>query len=94
MPVGMWVSRTAESVVLTDWPPGPAGAVDVDADVLVGDVDLVGLLEHRHDLDGGERGLPAALVVERADPHQAVGAGLDRERAVGVRARGWRRSPT
>ena len=23
MPVGMWVSRTAESVVLTDWPPGP-----------------------------------------------------------------------
>ena len=22
-PVGMWVSRTAESVVLTDWPPGP-----------------------------------------------------------------------
>ena len=23
MPVGMWVIRTAESVVLTDWPPGP-----------------------------------------------------------------------
>ena len=23
MPVGMWVMRTAESVVLTDWPPGP-----------------------------------------------------------------------
>ena len=23
VPVGMWVSRTAESVVLTDWPPGP-----------------------------------------------------------------------
>lgn len=23
MPVGMWVSRTAESVVLTPWPPGP-----------------------------------------------------------------------
>ena len=22
-PVGMWVMRTAESVVLTDWPPGP-----------------------------------------------------------------------
>ena len=62
-----------------------AGAVDVDADVLVGDVDLVGLLEHRHHLDRGERRLPAALVVERADPHQPVGAGLDRERAVGVR---------
>ncbi len=23
MPVGMWVIRTAESVVLTLWPPGP-----------------------------------------------------------------------
>ena len=23
MPVGLWVMRTAESVVLTDWPPGP-----------------------------------------------------------------------
>ena len=23
MPVGLWVSRTAESVVLTDWPPEP-----------------------------------------------------------------------
>ena len=85
MPVGMCVSRTAESVVLTRLAAGPAGAVDVDADLLLGDVDLVGLLEHRDHLDGGERRLPAALVVERADPHQPVGAGLDRERAVGVR---------
>ncbi len=23
IPVGRWVIRTAESVVLTDWPPGP-----------------------------------------------------------------------
>ncbi|CAI8348684.1 MAG: Uncharacterised protein [Acidimicrobiales bacterium AG-410-I20] len=23
IPVGLWVIRTAESVVLTDWPPGP-----------------------------------------------------------------------
>ncbi len=23
MPVGIWVMRTALSVVLTDWPPGP-----------------------------------------------------------------------
>ena len=23
IPVGTWVMRTAESVVLTDWPPGP-----------------------------------------------------------------------
>ena len=37
-----------------------------------------------HDLDRGEAGLAAALVVERADPHQAVGAALDAEVAVGV----------
>ncbi len=36
-------------------------------------------------LDVGERRLAPALVVERADPHQPVGALLDRERAVGVR---------
>ena len=30
MPVGMWVIRTAESVVLTPWPPGPRGAEHVD----------------------------------------------------------------
>ena len=23
IPVGLWVMRTAESVVFTDWPPGP-----------------------------------------------------------------------
>ena len=23
IPVGLWVIRTAESVVFTDWPPGP-----------------------------------------------------------------------
>ena len=23
IPVGRWVMRTAESVVFTDWPPGP-----------------------------------------------------------------------
>ena len=37
MPVGRWVIRTAESVVLTLWPPGPEDAEDVDAQVLVVD---------------------------------------------------------
>ncbi len=65
---------------------GPGGAVDVDADLVVGDVDLVGLLEGGDDLDGGEAGLAAALVVVFADAHDAVGALLDREGAVGVGA--------
>ena len=46
---------------------------------------MVGGFHHRKHLDLGERGLPAALVVERTDPHQPVGALLDRQRAVGVR---------
>ena len=86
--------RTAESVVLTDWPPGPHGAEDVDLDVVLGDLDLVGLLDERDDLDGGEAGLAAALVVERADPHEPVGAGLDATACRRRRARRPRRSPT
>ena len=85
MPVGRWVSRTAESVVFTPWPPGPGRAVDVDAQLLLVDLDVVGALHHRRHLDPGERGLPAALVVERRDADEPVGALLDRERAVGER---------
>ena len=49
IPVGLWVIRTAESVVLTDWPPGPGGAVDVDLQVVLVDLDLdlLGLGQHR-----------------------------------------------
>ena len=48
IPVGLWVIRTAESVVLTDWPPGP-GAVDVDLEVVLVDLDLdlLDLRQHR-----------------------------------------------
>ncbi len=54
MPVGTCVSRTAESVVLTDWPPRTGGAVDVDADVVLVDVDVVGGLHHGQHLDLGD----------------------------------------
>ncbi len=78
--------RTAESVVLTDWPPGAGGAEDVDADVaLGGDVDLGRLLHERDDLDRGEGRLALVGRAERADPGEAMGAGLDRERAERVR---------
>ena len=78
--------RTAESVVLTLCPPGPRRAEHVDPDLVLGDVDVVGLLDDRQHLDAGEAGLAAALVVERRDAHQAVGALLDREGAVARRA--------
>src|SRR5664279_1396867 len=60
----------------------PGRPEDVDADVLLGDVDVVGLFGHGKHLDTGERGLAAALVVERRDPYQPVRALLDRQRAV------------
>src|SRR3954451_11464509 len=46
-------------------PTGPRGAEDVHADLVLGDVHVVGLLDDRQHLDPGEGGLPPALVVER-----------------------------
>jgi len=63
---------------------GAAGAEDVDLDLIVRDLDRVRRLDERNDLDRGERGLPATLVVEGRDAHEAMGACLDRKGAVGV----------
>ena len=55
-PLGRWVMRTAESVVLTLWPPGPGGALDLHPQVLVLvdlDLHLVGLGQDGH--RGGRR---------------------------------------
>src|SRR5664280_2371801 len=72
----------------------PGRPEDVDADVLLGDVDVVGLFGHGKHLDTGERGLAAALVVERRDPYQPVRALLDRQRPVRERRLdGERRRP-
>jgi hypothetical protein len=40
MPVGRWVMRTAESVLLTCWPPEPEARLGVDAELLVDELDL------------------------------------------------------
>ena len=55
---------------------GAAGAEDVFADVFVVDFDLDRIGDLGRDVDRGEAGLPLAFGVERADPHQAVHAGL------------------
>ena len=83
MPVGLWVMRTAESVVLTDWPPGPGGAVDVDLQVVRVDLDLdlLGLGQHR---DGRRRGVDAALRLGLRHPLHAVRAALVLEDGVGA----------
>ena len=85
MPVGRWVIRTAESVVLTLCPPGPEDRNTSIRRSASGMSMWSVCLGHREHLDPRERGLAAALVVERRDPDQPVGALLDRQRAVRVR---------
>src|SRR6478735_12361904 len=58
---------------------GSTRAEDVDLQLVLGDVDGVVALDERDDLDGGEARLATALIVERADPHEAVRARLDGE---------------
>ena len=68
--------RTAESVVLTDCPPGPGRPVDVDAQVVLVDLDLAGVVdlgEHEH---AGRGGVDAALRLRHGDPLHAVHAAL------------------
>ncbi len=76
MPVGMCVRRTAESVVLTDWPPGPERAEHVDADVVGVELDFADLLdlgEHEH---AGRGGVDAALRLGCGHALHAVHAAL------------------
>ena len=65
---------------------GPAGAVRVDPQVVLVDLDrrLVG--QERRDDDLRERGVAAVGAVERAQPHQPVHAALGLEEPVGVLA--------
>ncbi len=60
IPVGRWVIRTAESVVLTDWPPGPVERYTSTLKVLFLylDLEFLGLGQYRN---GGRRGVDPAL---------------------------------
>ena len=63
---------------------GARGTEDIDLQLGLGDLDVVRRLDQGDDLNGSEGRLAAALVIEGADTHEAVGAGLDAQRAVGV----------
>ena len=69
--------RTAESVVLTDWPPGPLERNTSTRMSFSGISTSCGLLHERDDLDRGEARLPLAGRAERAHAHEAVRARLD-----------------
>ena len=49
-----------------------AGPVDLHLDVLVPDFNSLVVFNLRHDLDGGEGGLPPGVGVEGGNPDQAV----------------------
>ena len=63
---------------------GAARAVGVDAEVLVGDLDLDVVVDLGRDVDRGKRRVPALRRVERRDPDEPVDAHLALEVAVGV----------
>ena len=75
--------RTAESVVLTLWPPGPGRAVDVDLEVVLVDLDL-DLLGLGHHGDGGGRGVDPPLRLGLGNALDAVRAALVLEDGVGA----------
>ena len=66
--------------------PCPAGAHGIGAHVRLLDVDLDAVVDHRIDVDAGERGVAARVGIERRDAHQPVHAVLALEPAIGVAA--------
>ena len=80
MPVGRWVIRTAESVVLTLWPPGPLlrkTSMRRSFSSIV-DVDLLGLGQHQH---AGGGGVDPALRLGDRHPLDPVHAALELQQA-------------
>ena len=86
MPVGMWMRRTAEEVLLTFWPPAPLArytSILMSSGV---DLHLDGVVDLRHDLQRREGGVAAAGRIERRDAHEAVHTVFALQKAVSVLA--------
>jgi hypothetical protein len=86
MPVGMCVTPHGRVGGVDALPALARGAVHVDPDLALRDLDLDVLVDLGDHVDGAERGVPALVRVERADPHEAVDAALGLRVAVGVLA--------
>src|SRR5262249_19905690 len=63
---------------------GAGGAVGVDAQVGVVDLDLDAVVDERTDVELGEAGVATGGGAEGTDPHQPVDAALGGEEAAGV----------
>jgi hypothetical protein len=84
MPVGRWVMRTAESVLLMCWPPAPEArkvSMRRSAGLISTVLQFVGLGHHRH---GAGRGVDAALGFGHRHALHAVAAGLELELRIGA----------
>ena len=82
MPVGRCVTRIAESVLLTCWPPAPeARKVSTRSSAGLSTTSLIGVGLGQHG-DGARRGMDAALRLGLRHALHAVAAGLELEARV------------
>ena len=85
--IGRDVSEAHRRFRLVDvLPTGAAGPHRVDPHVRFFDIDVDAVVDHRIDVDAGERGVPARVGIERRDAHQAMHAVLGLEPAERVAA--------
>ncbi len=78
--------RTAESVILTCWPPAPPDR-NVSMRMIVElDVDLDFVIDLRIDEDRSERGMPPGVGIERRNSHQPVHADFGLQQPVRILA--------
>ena len=70
---------------LVDMLPARAGsAIDIDAHILFGNVDIDLVVDNRKNAYRGKAGMPACIGIERRNPHQAVNPRLRLQPAIGV----------
>ena len=92
MPVGLWISRTADEVLLICWPPAPRGPEHLHLDVLGPQlhVHLLHLRQHGH---RGRGGVDAAAGLRLRHPLDPVDAALELQPGVGAGAVRYSRPP-
>ena len=75
IPVGRWVRRTAESVLLTCWPPAPDDRyVSIRRSFSSMSISPHRVFQERNDRDRGEARLAPLLRIERRHAHEPVHA--------------------
>ncbi len=84
MPVGICTRRTADSTLLTFWPPAPLRAHQIDAHIAFLEIDLNRIINDGVDRDRGEAGMPPRVGIIRRNPDKAMHTGFGLGPAIGV----------